>query len=86
MFSFGYIAGFTSVYNTRRLHYYSMQYSDGSSWVQCYKDNTSRLNPIPMPSIVSCKSRTANIRFYTTYQAPEDVVLLEICEVEIYGL
>ena len=85
MFSFGYFAGFDSLYNTRRLHYYSMQYWNGS-WIQCYKDNTSSSYPIPMPSTVLCKSRTAYIQFYTTDPAPRDYVFLEICEVEIYGL
>lgn len=88
LLSFGYFAGYSDVLNTRRLHFYSMYYLDVSSWKQCYRDQTPRSQPIPMPSTVPCNGSTQYIHFFTTEPDPQDKteVFLEICEVEIYGL
>nr|XP_022325437.1 receptor-type tyrosine-protein phosphatase F-like isoform X2 [Crassostrea virginica] len=81
--------GKSGLYNTIRLHYYSMLYVDPvtNGYVTCHKDETNFTVPIPMPSTVSCKGETAFIVFYTTQPSPIDngQVFLEICEVEIYG-
>ncbi|XP_078321861.1 uncharacterized protein LOC144621840 [Crassostrea virginica] len=79
--------GYSDVLNTRRLHFYSMYYLDGSFWKQCYRDQTPRFQPIPMPSTVPCNGSTQSIQFFTTEPDPQDKteVFLEICEVEIYG-
>lgn len=41
-----------------------------------------------MPSTIECPSKTRTIEFHTTQPNPEDggQVILEICEVEIYGM
>lgn len=86
---FSYFVGSSVLQNTIRLHYYSLLfYNMSGSPVECYRDNTNYSTPIPMPSTIECPSKTRTIEFHTTQPNPEDggQVLLEICEVEIYGM
>lgn len=82
------LAGGSDLWNTMRLHYYSLYFLNSNRWVKCYADLTNQWTPIPMPSTVECQSKTSIIQFYTTEPGFNDnnQVFLEICEVEIYGM
>lgn len=81
-------AGGSDIWNTIRLHYYSLYFRNTSgNWRKCYDDRTNFQTPIPMPSTVECQSKAIEIRFVTSQSSPYDggQVFLEICEVQIYG-
>lgn len=66
--------------------------SSTSQRVRCYTDNTTQPNVPPNIIDIPCRYTARYVIVETTYDAPEDNKfgeigpILEICEIEIYGI